>query len=100
MDAHQTEYLAAVEGMSDTYGIVPTPPVMHVVGTTPVPVWNVGATVTWVDSHRHHHHGTVFSVGYAGEDRTPDQRVYTVKERVPGGAPRFHELTPSQLCEW
>lgn len=100
MDAHENEFSAAVAGMQDVYGIVPTPPVMHVVGTTPVPVWNVGATVTWVDARGHHHHGTVFSVAYAGEDRTPDQRVYTVKERHPGAAPEWHELTPSQLCEW
>jgi len=99
MDAHQREYLAAAEGMQDTYGIVPTPPVIHVVGNRPIPVWNPGATVTWHDAG-HHHHGTVVDIRYRGEDREPDQRLYVVRERDPGQPPRWHELTHSQLCEW
>lgn len=100
MDPHASEALAAIEGMQDTYGVVPTVPVMHVVGTKPVPVWNVGAVVTWTD-HGRHRHGNVVDIRYDGEDQGPDRRIYVIQTRDPVSLRRQHvELTHSQLCEW
>jgi hypothetical protein len=100
MDAHESEYLAAARGMGDIYGITPTPYVVEIVGTREVPIWNVGATVCWTDESRHHRHGTVVDVTFAGPTQTADDRVYRVKEHIPGQPPRWHELTLESLITW
>lgn len=101
MDAHEREFFGAIEGMQDTYGVVPTPPVTVVLGTRCIPTWNVNATVTWTDAQGHHRHGHVMAIRYAGADESADQRIYVVKTRDPVSLqPRHVELTHDALCEW
>jgi len=102
MDAHEPEYLAAVAGMTDTYGtIVPTPPVIATTGSRRIPVWNVGATVCWTDSSRRHRTGTVIDVVFAGESRNAEDRIYRIQTRDPVSLQRRHvELTHHALCEF
>lgn len=100
MDAHENEYLAAIEGMDDLYGAAPTPPMCVTVGSRRVPMWNTGARVCWTERGQHRH-GIVLDIRYPGDDREPDQRIYVVRTRDPISLQRrVVELTHDVLIEW
>ena len=102
MDAHEPEYLAAVAGMTATYGtFVPTPPVIATTGSRRIPVWNVGANVEWTDDQGRHRTGNVIDIVFAGDSREPDDRIYRIQTRDPVSLQRRHvELTHTQFCKW
>jgi hypothetical protein len=102
MDAHENEYGGAVAGMSEVYGVVPTPPICVSVGSRRIPVWNVGAVVTWTDPKGRHRHGNVVGVTYLpGDSRDADDRVYAIQTRDPVTLRReYIDLDHTALCEW
>jgi hypothetical protein len=85
-DPHAAEYLAAVAGMAETYGIVPTAPVIITTGSKRTPMWNEGATVVWADRIGRRRHGTVIGLIYPDAYAGPidaDRILYRIKTRDP-----------------
>lgn len=102
-DSHEREYLGAVAGMTETYGVVPTPPICVTVGSRRIPTWNVGAVVEWIDAEGRRRRGNVVGVSFiTGEGSgDADERVYAIQSRDPVSLRReYLDLTPSALCGW
>ena len=100
-DPHAAEYLAAVAGMAETYGVVPTVPVIVTTGSKRVPMWNEGATVTWRDRIGRRRVGVVMKLVYPDAYAGPidaDRILYRIKTRDPVTLERRNvEMAADQL---